>query len=116
MRFCARQSSACFTLLHYVFRTAHGVGGIGGDNLPGHQPVEQHAQCRQELLDRRRRKFALQILDEHSDMERFHVDQFADAVRIAPFGGAADGVKVGSPRVIIVDLGEEERDEPFGGR
>ena len=47
-----------------------GVGRIHVEDVAGHQPIEEHAKRRQGLLDRGRRKFALEVLHESSDMER----------------------------------------------
>ena len=69
---------------HHVFRAAHGVGRVHVEDVAGHQPVEQHAQRRQVLLDRGRRELALQLLDERGDVERLHVGELVDAVLLAP--------------------------------
>ena len=50
--------------LDHVFRASHRVCRVRLKDVAGHQPVEQHPQRRQVLLDRRRREAALQILDE----------------------------------------------------
>ena len=42
-----------FAFLHDVLGGAHGGGGVGVDDLPGNQPVEQHPQAGQVLLDGR---------------------------------------------------------------
>ena len=39
--------------LDHVLRAANGMRRVGGDDLAGDQPVEQHADRRQVLLDRR---------------------------------------------------------------
>jgi hypothetical protein len=52
-RFVAREHRG-LAALHHVFRAAHGMGGIDFDDVAGDQPVEQHAQRGQVLLDRGR--------------------------------------------------------------
>jgi hypothetical protein len=37
---------------HHVFRATHGMSGIYLDDVPDHQPVEQHTQRGQMLFDR----------------------------------------------------------------
>ena len=108
----ARASSAVRTgrlaFLHDVFRAAHGMGRVHVDDVAGHQPVEEHAERGQVLLDRRRRELALQILDEGGDVERLHVGEFVDALLRAPSGEAARGVHIGLAGMVVVDLGGEE--------
>ena len=45
----------------------------------------------QGLLDRGRRKLALEVLHEGSDMEGLHVGELADAVSVAPLREAPCG-------------------------
>jgi hypothetical protein len=91
--------------------------------MAGHQPVEQHAERGQVLLDRgRREQFGpwrkepgLQILDERGDVDRLDGCELADAVGLAPGCEAARGIQVCVARVIVLDLGEEEFEDPLGG-
>ena len=48
------------------------MGGIDIEDMAGDQPVKQHAQGGQVLLHRGRREFALQLLDEGSDVDRLY--------------------------------------------
>jgi hypothetical protein len=65
-------------LLHHIFRTAHGVGGVYLDDMAEHQPIEEHAQRGQVLFHRGRRErfpswgkvFLLQVLDEEGGVGR----------------------------------------------
>ena len=82
-----------------------GVGRIHVEDVAGHQPVEEHAERGQGLLDRGRRKFALEVLHEGSDMEGLHVGELAAAVCVAPLREAPGGVQVRLARVAVVDLG-----------
>jgi hypothetical protein len=56
-------STVVFARLDDVLRAADRVGRIGGDDLAGDQPVEQHADSGEVLLDRR----LLEILAERLD-------------------------------------------------
>ena len=67
-----------------VFGAAHGVGGVHLQNVAGHQPVKEHAQRGQVLLDGGRGELSLQILDEGGDVEGLHVGELSDAVALAP--------------------------------
>ncbi len=98
----------CLAALDHVFRAAHRVRRVHLEDVAGHQPVEQHPQRRQMLLDRRRREAALQILDEGGDVERLDVGELGQAVRLAPGGEAARRVQIGPAGVVIVDLRGEE--------
>jgi hypothetical protein len=57
---------------------------VGGDDLAGDQPVEQHADGSQMLLDRRLRHGVLQVLDIGRYMQRFDVGDAANAMAVAP--------------------------------
>jgi hypothetical protein len=46
----------CLALLDRVARAADSMGGVILDNIPGHEPVEQHAKRGQVLLHGRRRQ------------------------------------------------------------
>ena len=104
-----------FALLDDVFWAAHGVGRIHVEDVAGHQPVEEHAKRGQGLLDRGRRKLALEVLHEGSDMEGLHVGELADAVCVAPLREAPCGVQVRLARVAVVDLGGEKLEDALRG-
>ena len=104
-----------FALLDDVFGAAHGVGRIHVEDVAGHQPVEEHAECGQGLLDRGRRKFALEVPHEGSDMEGLHVGELADAVCVAPLREAPGGVQVRLARVAVVDLGGKKLEDALRG-
>ena len=99
-----------------VFRAAHGMGRVDVDDMAGDKPVEQHAQRGQVLLDGRRRKLGLQILDEGGDMER--LDAASSSISSgAPGGEAPGGIHVGPAGMVVVDLaGEEFQDALCGFR
>ena len=95
-----------------MLRAADGVSGIGGDNLAGDQPVEQHADGSQVLLDRRLRHRRLQVLDIGRDVERLDIGDLANAVPFAPSEKLADRPVVGQPGVLVPDGRCEELQEP----
>jgi hypothetical protein len=93
------------------------MSGIHLDDVTGHQPVEQHAERGQVLLDRRRRKLSLQVLDKGGDVKRFNAGELGDAAGLAPMREAAGGIQVRQARVLVIDLGGEEfKDAPGGLR
>jgi hypothetical protein len=51
---------------------------IGGDDLAGDQPIEQHADCGQVLLDGRLLKILAERLDIGGDVQQFDVGDLAD--------------------------------------
>jgi hypothetical protein len=65
-------------------RAADRVRGIRRHDLTGHQPVKEHPDTGQMLLDGRRGACALQLLDIGHDMNRLHVLQAANATCLAP--------------------------------
>ena len=50
------------------------MGRISFNNMPGHQPVEEHADRGQVLLDGGRREFVVQVVNEGGDMERLDLN------------------------------------------
>jgi len=100
---------------HDVFGAAHGVGRIHLKDVADHQPVEQHAERGQVLLDRGRRELAFELLDECGDVEGLDGGEFPDASPLAPCREAARGIHVRLARVVVVDLGGEEFEDALGG-
>lgn len=74
--------------LHHIFRTEHGVRRIHVDDVAHHQPIKQHAQGRQMLLDRGQLELFLQLLDESRDMGR--VDRVSSPMPRASHHWASD--------------------------
>jgi hypothetical protein len=106
--------------MHDVFRAAHCARRADFDDVAGEQPVEQHSQRGEVLLDGRRRELALQLLDEGRDVDRLHRGELIEATSLAPRSEAARGVEIGFTGVVVVDLGGEEfedapRREQAGG-
>ena len=67
-----------------VLRTAHRMSRIGRDDLAGDQPVEQHADGGEVLLDRRLLEILAKRLDIGRDMQRLDIGDLADLVMVAP--------------------------------
>ena len=101
--------------LETVARAPDGMGRISVDNMSRHQPVEEHANRGQVLLDRRRREFVLQVVDEGGDMERLDLGELVNFFGCAPFGETTGGVDIGSSRMRVVDLRREKLEEALRG-
>jgi hypothetical protein len=56
-----------------VARPPDGMSGIGGNDLAGHQPVEEHAKAGEMLLDGGGGAFPLHLFDVSCDMNRLDV-------------------------------------------
>ncbi len=97
-----------------VFGAAHRGGGIYGQDLADHQPVEQHADGGQPLLDGRRRKPASEALDPGGDVHGLDVEQ-TKAGLVAPVEEFAGGAVIGFAGVRVADVGGEEFDEAAAG-
>ena len=67
-----------------VLRTAHRVRRIGRDNLADDEPIEQHADGGEVLLDRRLLKILAERLDIGRDVQRLNIGNLADRVMVAP--------------------------------
>jgi hypothetical protein len=75
-----------------VLGTAHRMGRIGGDDLARHQPVEQHADGGQVLLDRRLPEILAHGLDTRRRTERRH-DSRIEAIGNGAPDMAASGIR-----------------------
>jgi hypothetical protein len=84
------------------------MGRIGGDDLAGDEPVEQHADGGEVLLDRRLFEILAERLDIGGDMQRLDIGDLTEFVLIAPGEEPHDGVVIGRPRVLVADGGGEE--------
>ena len=63
---------------------AHRMGRVGREDLAGDQPVEQHADRSEVLLDRRLFKILPQALDIGGDVQRLDIGDLAEMVVVAP--------------------------------
>ena len=84
------------------------MGRIGGDDLAGDQPIEQHADGGQVLLDRRLLEVLAERLDIGGDVERLDIGDLADLVLVAPGEEPHGGAIVRHARVFVADGGGEE--------
>jgi hypothetical protein len=99
-----------------VLRAAVRVSWVGGHDLAGDQPVEQHADRSQVLLDRRFLEIRAKRLDVGGHVPRFDVGKPADVVVLAPREEPARGMPVGRAGVPVADGGGEKFQETAGRR
>ena len=99
---------------HEVFRAAHRTGRVKRYGLADHEPVEQHSDGRQVLLDGRWRVGLRQLLNVGGHDHRLNPVQ-RQAPGLAPVGEPVRGRQVGHARVRVTDVGGEEFPEPFFG-
>src|ERR1700739_2051350 len=95
MGFLNRQDRR-LAFLNRVPRTPDRMGRISLYNIAGTQPVEEHANRSQVLLDGGRRKLVLQVVHEGGDMEWLDLRELMNLFGSAPVGKAAGGVHIGS--------------------
>ena len=88
---------------------------IGGDDLAGDQPVEQHADGGEVLFDRRLLEVLAERLDIGGDVERLDIGDLADLVPVDPGEEPHGGAIIGLPRVLVADGGGEEFKEAARG-
>jgi hypothetical protein len=91
------------------------VRGIGRHHLAGHQPVEQHANTGEVLLDRGRRHFSCEVFDISGDMHRLHVLQPGNPLPFTPAQRHGGGASVCRPRVPVANVDREELEEAMRG-
>ena len=95
-------------------RAADGPGGINGNDVPGHQPIEQHSNPGQMLFDSRGRSLEREILDIGRDgdgTDRVQVQSPA----IAPLAELADSLGISGACVSVTDRHDEELCKPSSG-
>ncbi len=122
-RIDAFQESACFlgghdrgcALYNRVARPAHGMRRIPGDDLARYQPVKEHANAGEMLLDGRSFAHLAQLLDIGRHMHRLHVLDARDASALGPAQERAGRLPIRRPSVSVADLdGEEFQKAPSG--
>ncbi len=108
------------------------MGGVGLDSVAGDEPVEEHVDPSQVLLDGRLGVGGLEVLDEGGDHYRLDGPEVGDAAVLTP-AEESDGVaKVGPSGVQVLDgdgevfgeardgvvagRGEDGREDDLGGR
>jgi hypothetical protein len=98
-----------------VLGPAHRRRRVHRYDLAGDEPVEQHAHGRKLLLHTRCSMLLLQVFHPGRNVERPNGGERQPAI-FAPGKKPAAGARIGSSRVIVVDVGGEEFDEtPIGG-
>src|ERR1035438_5465675 len=96
-------------------RPPDGVRGVRWHHLPGYEPVKQHPDAGQMLLDRGSRPLALQQFDIRGDMRRLDAPEFANPLPFAPAQEYSSGPRIGRPCVLVADIdGEEFEEAPRG--
>jgi hypothetical protein len=80
-------------------------------DLAGDQPVEQRADGRQMLLDRRFLEIPAKRLDIGRHVQRLDVGKLADAAVLATGEEPPDGMQIGRAGVLVADSGGEEFQE-----
>jgi hypothetical protein len=98
-----------------VLGAAHRGGGIAGEDSAGDQPIEQHADGGEVLLDGRLRHSLLERLYIGGDVERLDIDQPDDPGGIEPGEEVRDGAVIGHPGILVADGGGEEFQEAADG-
>ena len=84
---------------------------IDGEDLPDDEPVEEHADGSQMLLDCRLRGRCLQGLDIGGNVQRLDIGELADPMPLNPGEEVAHGPVIGYAGVLVADLGCKEFEE-----
>src|SRR3954466_12191349 len=87
--------------LHDMLWSAHGVRRVSGKDLNDDQPVEQHPDRRQMLLDSRLGGRVLQRLDIGGDVDRLDIEKLDNAVFPKPAKEMAGGPVIGQPGIFV---------------
>jgi len=98
-----------------VPRPAHGMRRVKRQHLARHQPIKQHPDTGEMLLNGRRFAGGLQLFDIACHMHRPHVLDAHDAPALAPAQERAGRLPVGRTGVLIADVDGEEFEEAPGG-
>src|ERR1017187_338772 len=89
-------------------RPPDGMRRIGRDHLPRYQPIEQHPDTGEVLLDRGGRPLPLQLLDIRGHMHRLDAPEFTNPLPLAPAQESSSGPRIRRPRVAVADSDGEE--------
>jgi hypothetical protein len=93
---------------------AHRCRRILVDDLADDEPIEQSADRRKVLLDRRRAVVASQQFDVGGDVMGADRAELGHALHLEPGKEAAHGNAIGGPSVQVADMRGEEIDESGG--
>ena len=100
------------TALDDMLGPANRMGRVGGEDLPDHQPVEQHADRGEMLLYGRLGGRGLERLDIGGDVDRLDVGELVNAVLLQPGKKVAHGPVIGHAGVLVADRRSKELQEP----
>ena len=104
----------CLAGFHNVPGTPYRAGRIEGHHLADYEPVEQHPDGRQVLLDGRRCVDRRQLLDVRGNQHRLDLLEH-QALDLAPIGKPVGGRQVRHARVRVSDVGSEKFPKPSFG-
>ena len=96
-----------------MLRAAHRARGVERQDLADDEPIEEHPQRGEVLLDARRRERSGELLDVGRDDHGLDLVE-REASALAPGGETAHGCEVREARVGISDVGGEELPEAVG--
>jgi len=98
-----------------VFRAADRGGRVDGEHAAGDQPVEQHADGGEVLLDGRLFEIRPERLDVGGDVQRLDIGQLTNVMPLAPGEEPAARPVIGLAGIPVADGSGEEFQEPPGG-
>ena len=102
-------------MLDDVLGPADNRGRIAANHLANNQPIIEHPDRRQVLLDAWRRACLTEILDVAGDMHRLDGIKTPQPSLLAPAEEFRHRPGIGSPGIGIADIGGEELDKADGG-
>jgi hypothetical protein len=115
-RVCPAVSTVVLPRFTTCFGPCTECAGVYGHDLAGDEPIEQHADRREVLLDRRLRHRFLQAFDVGRDVQRLDSRQLADTPPVAPDEKQFHGAVISGPRILIPDRRGEKFEEAPSGR
>ena len=102
----------CLAGFHNVPGTPYRAGRVERHHLADHEPIEQHPDGRQVLLDGRRCVDRRQLLDVRGNQHRLDLLK-RQALDLAPIGKPVGGRQVRHARVRVSDVDCEKFPKPF---
>src|ERR1017187_8583927 len=96
-------------------RPPDGVRRVRRHHLPDDEPVEQHADTGQMLLDRGSRALALQQFDIRGHMYRLDAPERVNPLPFAPVQEVSRGPRISGPRIPVADVDSEVFEEAQRG-
>jgi len=109
-----RREHRGLTFFDAVLRPANGVRGVHGHDLAGDEPIEEHANGGEVLLDRGLGTLGAELLDVRGDMNG--LDSLKRQLSFfAPGGKLRDRDEVRAARVAVADVGSKKFPEASAG-